>query len=105
METLWDKIKDAMDKGVDRIQKYTDVAVEKAGESAEIVKFKLKKLGIERKIYKNLARVGATVYDYVKKGKNNLKDMPKVDHLLNDTKKLDKQLVKIISILDDLTKS
>jgi len=123
METIWERIKDATDKsieklhqykdiakdatgkGMKKINKYTDIAMDKAEESAEMLKLKLKRLQLERRIYKNLAMIGSGVYEAVRKEKKNLKDMPKVGKLLKDTKKLDEKLVQIATILDERSKT
>lgn len=105
MDKLWDRIKGAMEKSKGKFQEYTDKAKEKTEKSKKVVRLRIRKTKLEHKIYKNLAKMGSEVYESIKKGKKSLTDIPNIDHLLNDTKKLDEKLMHIMSILDDLSKS
>jgi transposase len=97
MATLYDRVVKGMEVALGTAQKSVEVLMEKAEDTAEVIKFRLEKARLEREISKKFAELGSKLYEKVaREGKEEgiLRDT-EVQKLIDDLKQLDQELAHI----------
>lgn len=94
-KTLWQKVGEGFEKGMELARKSAEVLAEKAGETAQITRYKLQVIRLEHQISRKFAKLGSTVYERQSRnnGKNPMHD-PEVIDLIDDLNRLESDLAQ-----------
>ena len=94
MATLYDRVVKGMEAALGTAQKSVEILMEKAEDTAEVIKFRLERARLEREISKKFAELGSKLYEKaVREGKEHgiLQDA-EVQSLIEDLKRMDREL-------------
>ena len=94
MATLYDRVVKGMEAALSTAQKSVEMLMEKAEDTAEVIKFRLERARLEREISKKFAELGSKLYEKaVREGKEHeiLQDA-EVQSLIEDLKRMDREL-------------
>jgi hypothetical protein len=94
MATLYDRVVKGMETALGTAQKSVEILMEKAEDTAEVIKFRLERARLEREISKKFAELGSKLYEKaVREGKEHgiLQDA-EVQSLIEDLKRMDREL-------------
>lgn len=94
MATLYDRVVKGMEVALGTAQKSVEVLMEKAEDTAEVIKFRLEKARLEREIAKKFAELGSKLYEkVVREGKEEgILRETEVQQLIDDLKRMDQEL-------------
>jgi hypothetical protein len=97
MATLYDRVVKGMEVALGTAQKSVEVLMEKAEDTAEVIKFRLEKTRLEREISKKFVELGSKLYEKaVREGKEaGILQDPEVQTLIESLKHLDRELAHI----------
>jgi predicted subunit of tRNA(5-methylaminomethyl-2-thiouridylate) methyltransferase len=97
MATLYDRVVKGMEVAFGTAQKSVEALMGKAEDTAEVIKFRLEKVRLEREISKKFAELGSKLYEKsVREGKEQgiLQDA-EVQKLIDSLKQMDRELAHI----------
>jgi hypothetical protein len=97
MATLYDRVVKGMEVALGTAQKSVEVLMEKAEDTAEVIKLRLEKSRLERDISKKFAELGSKLYEKaVREGREAdiLHDL-EVQTLIENLKRMDQELAHI----------
>jgi len=97
MATLYDRVVKGMEVALETAQKSVEALMGKAEDTAEVIKFRLEKVRLEREISKKFAELGSKLYEKsVREGREEgiLRD-PEVQRLIETLKQMDRELAHI----------
>jgi hypothetical protein len=97
MATLYDRVVKGMEVALGTAQKSVEVLMEKAEDTAEVIKFRLEKTRLEREISKKFVELGSKLYEKaVREGKEaGILQDAEVQTLIESLKRLDQELAHI----------
>ncbi len=91
--TLWQRISEGFEKGMEIAAKSAETLTEKAGETAQVTRHKLEAVRLEHQISRKFAKLGSIVYERaIREGEKNPMRDPEVINLIEDLKRLDADL-------------
>src|SRR5919109_4876041 len=102
MATLYDRVVKGMEVALGTAQKSVEVLMEKAEDTAEVIKFRLEKTRLEREISKKFAELGSKLYEKaVREGKEEaiLRD-GEVQKLIDELKRMDQELAHTQALME-----
>lgn len=101
-DTLWEKVKDTVEKGLTKASETTIKAIEAAKEQAEIARLKLHISGLKSKISREFAELGGIVYELsVKEEKKDILADKRVLEILEKLEKLEAELKETQAALEE----
>ena len=102
MATLYDRVLKGMEFALDTARKSAETLMEKAEDTAEVVKFRLEKARLERDIGKKFAALGNKLYEKaVREGKEEgILREPEVQHLIEDLMAMDRELAHTQAMME-----
>lgn len=104
-ETLWDKVKETMERGLQKASETTLKAIEAAKERAEIARLKLHISGIKSKISKEFAELGGIVYElHMKQGREDVLEEERIKEIMERVKELEAELAEAQSKLEEASR-
>jgi hypothetical protein len=91
-----------MEVALETAQKSVEALMEKAEDTAEVIKLRLEKTRLERDISRKFAELGSKLYEKaVREGKEaGLLQDPDVQGLIEDLKRMDRELAHAQALLD-----
>jgi hypothetical protein len=94
MATLYDRVVKGMEVALETAQKSVEALMGKAEDTAEVIKFRLEKVRLEREISKKFAELGSKLYEKaVREGREEgILQNPEVQALIESLKQMDQQL-------------
>jgi flagellar biosynthesis/type III secretory pathway protein FliH len=97
MPTLYDRVMQGMEFALETARKSVEALMEKAEETAEVIKLRLEKVRLEREISKKFAELGNSLYEKaVREGKEEgILREPDVQRLIEALKHMDQELAHI----------
>ena len=100
-KTLWQRVSEGFDRGVELATKSAEAFAEKAGETAQATKCRIEIIRFEHQISRKFAKLGSVVYDRaIREGeKNPMRDL-EVVNLIEDVKRLEADLAQVQSLLE-----
>jgi len=103
-EILWEKVKDTVEKGLQKATEATVKAIEVAKEQAEVARLKLHISGLKSKISREFAELGGIVYELiVKEEKEDVVSDERIQRILENIKKLEAELKETQKTLEETT--
>ena len=100
-KTLWQRVSEGFDRGMELAAKSAEALAEKAGEAAQITKYKLEVIRLEHQISRKFARLGSVIYEKaIREGEKNPMRDPEVINLIEDVKRLESDLAQTQSLLE-----
>jgi hypothetical protein len=104
-ETLWDKVKETLERGLSKASDATMKILETAKEQAEVARLKLRISGIKSKITKEFAELGGRIYQlYLKEGKEDALKDKEVAKIIDRIRSLEEELKETQAELDKVSK-
>ncbi len=104
-EDLWDKVKDTLEKGLQKATETTVKAIEVAKEQAEVARLKLHISGLKSKISKEFAELGGVVYELaVKEEKDDIVSDERVQKIFERIRALELELVETQKNLEEISR-
>ena len=102
MATLYDRVVKGMEVAVGTAQKSVEMLMEKAEDTAEVIKFRLEKSRLEREIARKFAELGSKLYEKAaREGKDTgILQEPEVQQLIEELKRLDRELAHIQALVE-----
>ena len=99
--TLWQKIGEGFEKAVEVASKSAETLAEKAGETAQVTKYRIEMIRLEHQISRKFARLGSVIYEKaIREGEKNPMRDPEVINLIEDVKRLESDLAQTQSLLE-----
>jgi hypothetical protein len=100
--TLYDRVVKGMEVALETAQKSVEMLMEKAEDTAEVIKLRLEKSRLEREISKKFAELGSKLYEKVaREGKETgLLQEPEVQTLLEELKRMDRELAHTQALME-----
>lgn len=99
--TLWQRVSDGFEKGMEMARKSAEVLAEKAEETAQITKYRLEIIHLEHQISRKFAKLGSVIYERsAREGEKNPMRDPEVINLIEDVKRLEAALAQTQSFLE-----
>ncbi len=100
-KTLWQRVNEGFEKGMDLAAKSAEAFAEKAGETAQTTKYRIEIMRLEHQISRKFARLGSVVYEKaIREGEKNPTRDPEVINLIEDVKRLETDLAQTQSLLE-----
>lgn len=102
MATLYDRVVKGMEFAMDTARKSAETVMEKAEDTAEVIKYRLEKWRLERETSKKCAQLGGRVYEKaVREGKReSILEDPEVQRLIDDLKRMEQELAHTQALLE-----
>ncbi len=100
-KTLWQKVNDGFERGMELAAKSAETFAEKAGETAQMTQYRIEIMRLEHQISRKFARLGSVVYEKaIREGEKNPTRDPEVIALIEDVKRLETDLAQTQSLLE-----
>ena len=100
-KTLWHRVNEGFERGMDLAAKSAETFAEKAGETAQATKYRIEMIRLEHLISRKFARLGSVVYEKaIREGEKNPMRDPEVINLIEDVKRLESDLAQTQSLLE-----
>lgn len=100
-KTLWQRVNEGFEKGMDLTAKSAEAFAEKAGETAQMAKYRIEIMRLEYQISRKFARLGSMVYEKaIREGEKSPTRDPEVINLIEDVKRLETDLAQTQSLLE-----
>lgn len=100
-KTLWQRINEGFERGMEMARKSAEVLAEKAEGTAQITKYRLEIVHLEHQISRKFAKLGGVIYEKsAREGEKNPMRDPEVIALIEDVKRLEADLAQTQSLLE-----
>lgn len=102
MATLYDRVLKGMEFALETARKSAETVMEKAEDTAEVIKLRLERARLEREISKQFARLGSKLYEKaVREGREEgILREPEVQSLIEDLKRMERELAHTQAQMD-----
>ena len=102
MPTLYDRMLKGMESTLETARKSAETLMEKAEDTAEVIKFRLEKGRLERELSRKFTEFGRKLYDMTVregKGAETLRDS-EVQSMVEDLKRMERELAHTQALID-----
>ena len=102
MTTLYDRVVKGMEVAFETARKSAETLMEKAEDTAEVIKLRLEKARLERDISKKFSELGSRLYEKaVREGKaDGILKEPDLQSLLEDLTRMDRDLAHTQALME-----
>jgi len=102
MPTLYDRVVKGMEVALETARKSAETLMEKAEDTAEVIKLRLEKGRLEREMSRKFANLGCKLYEKaVREGKEEgILKVPHVQSLIEDLKRLESELAHTQALME-----